>query len=128
MISILRSLVSESACVKLLQSRPTLGDTVHYCLPGYFVHEILQARILEWISMPSSRGSSQPRDRTQVSYISCSGRRVLYHYCHLGSPSYLLHHIICVLFLLINQTFLLILLTSHNDTFFLPLKFKVGDH
>ena len=31
---------------------------------------ILQARILEWVAMPSSRGSSQPRDQTQVSYIA----------------------------------------------------------
>ena len=32
-----------------------------YSLPGYFVHGILQARILEWVAMPSSRGSSQTR-------------------------------------------------------------------
>ena len=36
----------------------------------YTVHGILQARILEWIAMPFSRGSSQPRDRTQVSRIA----------------------------------------------------------
>ena len=35
----------------------------------YTVPRILQTRILEWVAMPSSRGSSQPRDRTQVSYI-----------------------------------------------------------
>ena len=40
---------------------------------------ILQARILEWVAMPSSRGSSQPRDGTYVSYVSCLGRQVLYH-------------------------------------------------
>ena len=40
---------------------------------------ILQARILEWVAMPSSRGSSQPRDRTLISYIPCISRRVLYH-------------------------------------------------
>ena len=40
---------------------------------------ILQARILEWIAIPSSRGSSQPRDWTCVSYVSCIGRQVLYH-------------------------------------------------
>ena len=39
-------------------------------------------RILEWVAMPSSRGSSRPRDRTHVSYISCIGERVLYHLCH----------------------------------------------
>ena len=36
------------------------------------VHGILQARILEWVAKPSSRGSSQPRDRTCVSYCSCT--------------------------------------------------------
>ena len=40
---------------------------------------ILQA-ILEWVAMSFSRGSSQPRDWTYVSYISCTGRRVLYHW------------------------------------------------
>jgi len=39
-------------------------------LPGFSVHGILQARILEWVAMPSSRGSSQPRDGTQVSHIA----------------------------------------------------------
>ena len=48
-------------------------------LPGYYIHGILQARILEWVAIPFSRGSSWPRDRTCVSYISCTGRRVLYH-------------------------------------------------
>ena len=41
--------------------------------PGSSVHGILQARILEWVAMPSSRGSSWPRDQTQVSFISCIG-------------------------------------------------------
>ena len=40
---------------------------------------ILQARMLEWIAMPSSRGSSQSREQTQVSYVSCIARWVLYH-------------------------------------------------
>ena len=38
--------------------------------PGSSVHEILQARILEWVAIPFSRGSSQPRDQTQVSCIA----------------------------------------------------------
>ena len=38
--------------------------------PGSSVHGILQARILEWVAMPSSMGSSQPRDQTQVSLIA----------------------------------------------------------
>ena len=39
-------------------------------LPGSSVHEILQARVLEWVAMASSWGSSQPRDQTQVSHIA----------------------------------------------------------
>ena len=37
--------------------------------PGSFVHGVLKARILEWVAMLSSRGSSQPRDQTQVFHI-----------------------------------------------------------
>ena len=47
-------------CAKLLQSRPTLCDPMDSSLPGFSVHRILQARILEWVVMPSPRGSSQP--------------------------------------------------------------------
>ena len=47
--------------------------------PGSSVHGILQTRILEWVAMPSSRGSSQPRDLTCISYVSCIGKRILYH-------------------------------------------------
>ena len=39
-------------------------------LPGSFVHGILQAKILEWVAISFSRGSSRPRDRTQVSCIA----------------------------------------------------------
>ena len=43
------------------------------CDPMYYtVHGILQARILEWVAFPFSRGSSQPRDLTQVSHIAGS--------------------------------------------------------
>jgi len=39
---------------------------------------VLQAKILEWVAMPSSRGSSQPRDRTHIFYKSCTDRWALY--------------------------------------------------
>ena len=52
------------------QSCPTLCDPKDYRLPGSSVHEILQARILEWVAIPLSRRSPQPRDRTQVSHIA----------------------------------------------------------
>ena len=53
------------------QSCLTLCDPVDCSLPGSSVHGILQARIVEWVDMPSSRGSSQPRDPTCISCVSC---------------------------------------------------------
>ena len=50
----------------VVQSRPTLCHPKDCSPPGSSVHGILQARILGWVVMPSSRGSSRPRDRTQV--------------------------------------------------------------
>ena len=51
-------------CVLVAQSYPTLCDPIDCSPPGSLVHGILQARILEGVAMPSSRGSTQPRDRT----------------------------------------------------------------
>ena len=60
------SLVAQTALkVKVAQPCPTLCDPMVYT-----VHGILQARILEWVAFPFSRGSSQPRDRMQVSHIA----------------------------------------------------------
>ena len=53
-----------------------LCDPVDYSSPGSSVHGILQARILECVALASSRGSSQPRDQTHISYVSSIGRRV----------------------------------------------------
>ena len=53
--------------------------TVCY-LPGFSVHGILQARILEWVAISYSRGSSQPGNWTYTSYVSFIGRRILYHW------------------------------------------------
>ena len=63
-------------------------------LPGSSVHVILQAIILEWVAISSSRGSSWPRDQTRVTWGSCIGRQILYHWapccgCH-GSGAWLL--------------------------------------
>ena len=66
-------------CAKTLQLCPTLCNPMDCSLLGSCVHGIPQARILEWVTSPFSRGSSQPRDQTQVSYVFCIGRQVLYH-------------------------------------------------
>ena len=51
--------------VKVAQYCPTLCNPVDYT-----VHEVIQVRILEWVALPFSRGSSQPRDQTQVSHTA----------------------------------------------------------
>ena len=53
--------------VLVAQSCPTLCDPMDCSPPGSSVHEIFQARILEWVAISFSRGSSQPRDWTRVS-------------------------------------------------------------
>ena len=58
------------------QSCLTLCDPMDCITTNSSVHKIFQARILEWVAISFSRGSSQPRDRTQV---TCIGRQVLYH-------------------------------------------------
>ena len=62
------------AC-SVAQSGPALCDPVDCSLPGSLVHEILQGRILERVAMTSSRESSPPRDRTQISCGSCIAGR-----------------------------------------------------
>ena len=66
-----RSLVSKAleSASEVTRSCPTLCDPVGCSLPSSSVHGILQARILEWVAISFSRGSSQPRDRTRVSHI-----------------------------------------------------------
>ena len=60
----------------------TLCNPVDFSSPGSSVHGILQARILEWVAMPSPRESSQSRDQTRISYFS---KQLLYCWCHLES-------------------------------------------
>ena len=77
--------VKVSAClcslrVLVTQSCPTLCDPMDCSPPGSSILGILQARILEWIAIPFSRGSSWLRDWTHVSSASCISRKILYHW------------------------------------------------
>ena len=63
---------------KSLQSCPTLCSPIDCSPPGSSVHGILQSRILEWVVISFSRGSSQHRDQTHISYVSCTGGQVPY--------------------------------------------------
>jgi len=68
-----KSVLIKCVCVLVTRSCPTLCNPIYCSLPGSSAHGILQARILEWVAIPFSRGSSRTRDRTQ---ISCFGGRV----------------------------------------------------
>ena len=68
--------------VKVTQSFPALFNPMDCSPPGPSVHGLLQARILEWVAMPCSGKSSQPRDWTQVSLIW----QILHHLSHWGNP------------------------------------------
>ena len=65
-------------CMLSLRSYMTLFDPVDCSTPGSCVHGILQARILEWTAISSSRGTSWPRDWTCSSCVSCIDRWILY--------------------------------------------------
>ena len=62
--------VKISMCVLITQSCPNLCDPMDCNPPGSSVYEILQARVLEWVAISFSRGSSRPRDQTWVSCIA----------------------------------------------------------
>ena len=70
--------ISLQLCAKSLQSCLTLCNPMDCNLPDSSVHGILQARTLEWVVMPRSRRSSQQRDQTCISWVSCIDRLILY--------------------------------------------------
>ena len=66
----LQSLISVSSLMLVIQLCPTLCDPVDHSPPRSSVHEIPQARIMEWVAIPFSRGSSWYRDQTRLSCIA----------------------------------------------------------
>ena len=68
-----------SPCTMHAQSCLTYCHSMYYNPPGSSVHGIFQVRILDWIAITYSRGSSLPRDQTCISCISCIDRQFLYH-------------------------------------------------
>ena len=85
---IILSCSSECVCVHVCEVTWVVSYSypVDHRPPGSSVQGILQARILEWVARPSSKGSSLPSDWPRFSYVSYIGRRVLYHWHHLGNP------------------------------------------
>ena len=60
----------ECECMLTRSSHTRLCNAMDCSLPGSSVHKILQATILEWVAMPFSRGSSQPRNKIHISYLA----------------------------------------------------------
>ena len=90
MLEIWPNLLCSFLVCEVTQSCLTLCDPVDCSLPGSSFHGILQARILEWVAISFSRGSSLPRDRTSVSHIPgrcfnlwATREAHLIHYLHL---------------------------------------------
>ena len=77
------------AC-SVAQSCLTVCDPIDCSPSGSSVHGIFQARILDWVAISSSRGSSWPRDQTWVSGVSYVGRQVLYHWATKEEINFLL--------------------------------------
>jgi len=75
---------------KLLQFCPTLCDSMDCSPPGSSVHGILQARMLEWVAIPFSRGSSPPWDQTCISCVFCIAGRS-FTTAPPGKPVYMIY-------------------------------------
>ena len=70
--SIMESMVMDVHACSVAEPYPTLCDPMDCSLPGSSVHGVSQASVLEWVAISFSRGSSRPRDQTQVSRIAGS--------------------------------------------------------
>ena len=85
---------SPSSCVRacsVTQLCPTVCNPMDYSLPDSSIHGIFQARILEWVTISYSRGSSQHMDQTQVSCVSYIDRWILYHSTTWETLSFFIH-------------------------------------
>ena len=91
-MSVFISFFFHSARCSTAKSCPTVCSPLHCSPSGSSVRGISQARILEWVAISSFRGSFQPRDGTRISYISCIGRELLYHWDTWKAPILLLEH------------------------------------
>ena len=105
----------------------TLCNPMDCSLPGSSVLGILQAKLLEWVAIPVSKGCSQPRNQTWIFRVSCTGKRIFYHWstrdsvpflclvqCTLSANNCLSPHVTkkCIVQLLLEKDF--IWLRSYN--------------
>ena len=104
------------------QSCPTLGDLMDCSPPGFSLYGILQARILEWVAIPSSRGIF-PIQGLNLGLLHC--RQILYHVSHQGSHEPMSIIIYThILFLWRTQTNRITLMDLHSSSNMLRLDTK----
>ena len=97
-----------NACFSQFSQVQLFATLVTLCsLPGFSVHGILQARIMEWVAVPFTRESSWPRGQTNISYISCIGR--VFFFFTTGTPGKPKYLNVSMLMLMFSQ----ILVLSH---------------
>ena len=101
-------------CAQLIQSSLTLCNLMDHSPPGSSVHGIFPARILEWVVMPSSRGSSQPRDEP-ASLVSPALAGGFFHLWVIGEACRSL--LKCLHFFLFDFRFLFSFSDFHNSVF-----------
>ena len=80
-------------CVCVCVCAQSLCTLMDYSLPGSSVHGLFQPGTLEQVAKPFSRRSSQPRNQTHISLVSCIWSGILYHYHHPGSPGCFITHL-----------------------------------
>ena len=97
----------------------TLCDCMDCSILGSPVPGIFQVRTLDWVATSYSRGSSQPRDQTHISGVSCTDKQIRYHQCHLRSLCGDLSFSLVISLFLFHLCFpLLEPMFSSNDFFF----------
>ena len=80
------TLPTQRSCCSVAQSCPTFCEPMYCSPPGSSIHGILQARILEWVAMPSSRRSSGPRDQTRACAVKVLEVKPSFPYLKATSP------------------------------------------
>ena len=94
--------IVDFCCCLVTKSRLTLCDHTDYSLPDSSVHEISEARILEWVALSFSRESSQPRDQTRISWLAggffTTEPSVTYNVLVSGAQHCFSHAYICIYF------------------------------
>ena len=117
-------------CAKSLQSCLTLWDPMECSLPGSSVHGILQARILEWVSVPSSTGSAQPKLVSPAcpALAGCTTWEAPYVYIHAHKCIHIVIHIHIYMYVYVKYSYTYIKYTLYMYNYTLQLHWYKGKY